>query len=290
MSVHQHIETAQSQMLASAMIVTAVSLFAIGDMFSKIVSTGSGPLMALWGRHIFLFLLVSPLLIQERPSDLFRGRNAPLLAFRSLMPVLSGLTVIVAMKFLPIAQVTAVIFIAPIISLALARVILDEPVNALGWLAVFVGFLGVLLITRPGTASFSWYMVLPVIGGIGIACNQVVTRHLATRIRARTALLHVSITGLVVSTALLPFGWHPMTALEWGMTAVTGLMQAIGQFLFLAAFARARASAVAPFTYAQLVMAAICGYLVFGEVLTPAALTGAVLITGAGLVTLVRRR
>jgi drug/metabolite transporter (DMT)-like permease len=290
MSVPQQIVTPQNQVAASALIVSAVSLFAIGDVFSKIVATSSGPVMALWGRQIFFLLLVAPLFLRERPGDLFAGPYARLLALRSLLPIFSGITVIISLKFLPIGQVTAVVFIAPIVGLAFARVFLGEPIDGVGWFAVVIGFVGVLLITRPGTASFNWYMILPVAGGIALACNLVMTRHLSTHFRARTALLHVSITGLALSTALLPFGWRAMPASEWGLVAASGLMQAVGQFLFLAAFARAAASKVAPFTYAQLLTAAVCGYIVFDEVPTLVTLMGAALIAGAGLITLIHRR
>jgi drug/metabolite transporter (DMT)-like permease len=290
MSVSQQIVTPQNQIMASTLIVTAVSLFAIGDVFSKIVATSSGAPMALWGRQVSFFLLVTPLFLRECARDMFTGAHAPLLALRSMLPILSGTTVIIALKFLPIGQVTAVVFIAPIVALAFARLFLGEPIDRLGWLAVVVGFVGVLFITRPGTATFNWYMVLPVAGGIFLACNLVVTRYLSTRIRATTALLHVSITGLVFTTALLPFGWRPLAASEWGMVAASGLMQAIGQFLFLSAFARAAASKVAPFTYMQLLTAAVCGYIVFDEVPTAISLIGAAFIAGAGLLTLVRWR
>lgn len=272
------------------MILAAVSFFAVGDAFSKVVAERSGPVMALWGRALFFVVFVVPYFWSRRLPETFLGPNARLLAVRSLLPLVSGMTVIIAFMYLPLGQVTAIIYISPVISVALARIFLGEPVDLYRWLAVVIGFVGVLLVTQPGTDAFDWVMLLPLLGGVGLSFNHVITRHLSTRIPLSAAIVHMAITGLIVCTVLLPVYWRPLDAQGWLLVAATGLAQAVGQVLFLAAFARAPASRVAPFTYAQLVVAAICGFVAFGEVLSSITVAGAGLITAAGLLTLARRR
>ncbi|WP_439498140.1 DMT family transporter [Bosea sp. (in: a-proteobacteria)] len=271
---------------ALALAVAAFSLFAIGDAGSKLVVVESNAVIAMWGRSVAfaLFLLVMIRPAQLKPA-LLRA-PAKLLLLRSLFPYLGGLCVIVAMAHVPLAQVTTILFVAPLISMALGQVILGEPVNRWGWLAVALGFLGVLTIMRPFGGAFSWALLIPAIGGIFAALGQVMTRVVAQRTTPRSVLLYMVLVALTLSSLPLPFFWQAPTGQQWLLLALSGFCQAAGQFCMIAAYARATASRIAPYSYAQLLTATVLGFALFGELPDIFTVAGAALIVAGGLISL----
>lgn len=271
---------------ALVLAVAGFSLFAVGDAASKLVVVESNAVFAIWGRSVvfaalFLFIL--------RPGEwraaLTRG-PVKLLLLRSIFPFLGGICVIVAMAYVPLAQVTTILFIAPLLSMALGKFLLGETVNRWGWLAVLLGFLGVLTIMRPFGSAFSWALLIPALGGLFAATGQVVTRIVAQRASSRAVLLYTMLVALTLSSLPLPFFWQTPTSGQWLLFGLSGLCQAAGQFAMIAAYARATASRLAPYSYAQLLTATLLGFAIFGEVPDVFTVIGAALIVAGGLISL----
>lgn len=269
-----------------ALALVAFSLFAIGDAGSKLVVVESNAVIAMWGRSLVFAVLF---LFMVRPTQLkatvLRG-PVKLLLLRSLFPFLGGICVIVAMAYVPLAQVTTILFVAPLISMALGQFLLGETVNRWGWLAVLLGFLGVLTIMRPFGGDFSWALLIPALGGLFAAIGQVMTRIVAQRAAPRTVLFYTMLVALVLSSLPLPFFWQAPTGEQWLVLALSGFCQAAGQFCMIAAYARATASRLAPYSYAQLLTATVLGFAIFGEVPDVFTVIGAALIVAGGVISL----
>lgn len=190
------------------------------------------------------------------------------------------------MAYVPLAQVTAILFVAPLISMALGQVMLGERVNGWGWLAVALGFVGVVTTMRPVSGEFSWALLIPAVGGIFTSLGQVMTRIVAQRTTPRSVLLYMALVSLTLSSLPLPLFWQAPTGEQWLYLSLTGFCQAAGQFCMIAAYARATASRIAPYSYAQLLTATILGFALFGEIPGIFTVLGAALIVAGGLISL----
>lgn len=271
---------------ALALAVAGFALFAAGDAASKLIVVESNTVTVLWGRSL-AFLLVTVLLIgPHRVVPVLRGTPVRLLLLRSVFPCLGGLCVIGASAYLPLAQVTTVLFVAPLLSMVFGYHILGERVGPWGWVAVLLGFAGVLAIMRPFGGDFSWALVIPALGGVFAAMGQVLTRLVAQRTTPRAIVLYLALLMLALSSLPLPLFWQAPSAGQWWVLALAGACQALGQFSMVAAYARAAASRIAPYSYAQLLTAALLGFALFGEVPDAMTLLGAALIVAGGLISL----
>lgn len=282
----RHPLQAESGLAALGLAVAAFSLFAVGDAASKLVVAESNAGMALWGRSVAFAAVMLALVRPRHWRSLLLDVPVRLVLLRSLFPFLAGVCAIVAMAYVPLAQVTTILFVAPLISMALGRTMLGESVNHWGWLAVVLGLLGVVTITRPFGGSFSWVLLIPALGGLFAAIAQVMTRFLAQQAPPRAILVYTMLVALLLSTLALPFVWQAPTPRQWLFLASSGLCQAVGQGCMIAAYVRAGASRIAPYSYAQLLTATLLGFVVFGEVPDLFGVLGAALIVAGGLVSL----
>jgi drug/metabolite transporter (DMT)-like permease len=277
---------AETGVAALGLAVAAFSLFAVGDAASKLVVAESTAGMALWGRSVAFAVVMLTLVRPRHWRSLLLDVPVRLVLLRSLFPFLGGVCIIISMAYVPLAQLTTVLFVAPLISMALGRTVLGETVNRWGWFAVALGLLGVVTITRPFDGSFSWVLLLPALGGIFTAIAQVLTRVVAQQAPPRSMVVYTMLVALLLSTLALPFVWQAPTSRQWLFLAMSGLCQAVGQACMIAAYLRAGASRIAPNTYAQLLTATLIGFAVFDEAPDVFSVFGAGLIVAGGLVSL----
>lgn len=271
---------------ALALAIVAFSLFAIGDTFSKFAVTETNIVLAMWGRSVALALMILMMIRPWQSWSTLTRAPVRLLLLRSIFPFLGGVCVIAAVAYMPLAEVTAILFIAPLISMVLGRLLLGERVNGWGWVAVVLGFLGVLIITRPYGISYSWVLLIPALGGVFTSLGQVMTRIVAQRTTWQAVLLYMALVSLTASSLPLPFFWQAPSAKQWLLLALSGFCQAAGQLCMIGAYARATASRVAPYSYAQLLTATAVGLAVFGELPDVFTVIGAAFIVAGGLLSL----
>jgi drug/metabolite transporter (DMT)-like permease len=173
---------------------------------------------------------------------------------------------------------------------ALSGPVLGEGVGWRRWVAIAVGFLGVLVILQPGITVFQPAAVIPLIAATMFALYGLLTRYAARRDSAATSFFWTGVSGMVALTLAGLWFWQPMTAPDWGWMGALCLTGALGHFLLIKTYEVAEASAVQPFAYLQLVFASALGIAVFGETLAPNVAIGAAIVVGAGLFTLLRGR
>jgi len=191
---------------------------------------------------------------------------------------------------MPIADAVAIAFIAPLIAVGMSVLLLGERVGPRRWSAVVVGFVGMLIIIRPGAGVLQWTVVFPIGMATFYALYQVVTRMIRGSADPLNALFYTALVGAVAASLVVPFFWEMPTLRQAAMLVGIGLMGGIGHWFIIMAYERAEVSAVAPFAYTELIWAVVLGYLVFGEFPDLYTFIGAGVIAAAGLYVLYRER
>ena len=269
---------------AIGLVLSAMLLFTLSDASAKyLVGGGISPLQVLFVRYAVVVLLLAPALWLRRRDRPWSTRRAPLHVLRGLLLAGSALLFIVALHDLPLALCTAISIAAPLYVTALSMPLLGEPVGRRRWAAVAVGFLGVLIILRPGASAFQWPMLLPVVSSLFWALSLIITRLMRTSERALTVLAWSSVIGALACTPLALPLWQSPSALQWAVLIGIGLANAAGQYLVIHAFMMAPASVLAPFSYSTIVWSTLFGLLIFGNVPDATTFIGAAVLIGAGL-------
>jgi drug/metabolite transporter (DMT)-like permease len=200
-----------------------------------------------------------------------------------------------ALIHMPLAELSAINLVSPLIITALAVIFFAEEVGWRRWTAIIIGFIGTLFIVKPTPGAFNAWALLGIACAFAGASRDVVTRRLDPAIPS-LAISFMAATGSAFLGALMGLfeQWRPMALTDVGMLAISAAFVATGHYLIVIAFRGVDVAAIAPFRYTLLIWAGICGYLAFGEVPDRFALFGSVLIVGSGLYALhrevVRRR
>jgi drug/metabolite transporter (DMT)-like permease len=274
---------AQHQLHGILLLVAAVSTFAAMDTIAKYLArTYPVPSIA-WARYaaqtLFLLLFVGPRL----RLDLLRTRRPALQLVRGVALAASTLFFFSALALMPMAEAAAITFLSPLLLVALSAWLLKERVRRSAWLAVAAGFVGVLIIIRPGGEIFTPAALLPILTAGCFASYQLLTRKLAGIDSTMTTLFYSAIVGTVLLATLLPFYWKtPETAFHGLLFAALGVLASLGHFLLIRAFEHAPPSVLAPFVYSQLVAVLALGYAVFGDFPDGWSLLGMAIIVLAG--------
>jgi drug/metabolite transporter (DMT)-like permease len=237
--------------------------------------------MIIWARYFFHVLTVV-VIFPGKLIDVLRVRRVGMQLGRSLLLLLSTVCNFTALIFMPLGEVAAIIFMAPIIVAVLAVLVLRERVSLERWLTIAAGFAGAMLIVRPGAGSLNIGAVLALGCALSYALYQITTR-LVRESEPIVSLLYGGLVGMIVFSALVPFWWEPPTARVWLIFILVGALGAAGHLLVIMALQRAEASRVSPFTYVQLLWAMIASYLAFGDVPSMWTIVGAVVIVASGL-------
>lgn len=251
---------------AVLLIVAAVLCFAIADAIVKFLTQRYPVPLLMWVRFGVQAVATVLWLAPTMGMALVRTQQPKLQIIRGVVMVGSSLCFFNALKWLPLADATAIIYCTPVLVVLLSVVVLKERMTAPRWAFVVAGFVGMLLIVRPG-ASILHDAALMAFGSAGFyAAYQLLTRRLRGE-DPRVTLFYPALCGAVLMTATLPWLDHH-AEMPWthiGLICVVGALSTVAHFLFILAFQRAPASALTPFTYMQLVWAILAGWLVFGQ-------------------------
>ena len=269
--------------------VAATVLYSSSDTMAKYL-TGSLPAVEIaWVRYVVFTLMAASPLVRTGRAGL-RTRRPLWQILRGLGVVGSAVLFISSLASLPMAEATTVNFVSPLLITALAVPVLGERVALGGWIAVLVGFAGVLIVMRPGTGGFHPAVLLVLLSSACWVSAMLITRRMAATERPTTTLLWTASTGLLVLSALLPFAFRPPGLAQVGIALMVGLVASTGQWLTILAFRNTAASVLAPLSYAQLLWSSTLGYLVFHAVPDRWTLVGAVVIAGSGFYTVHHER
>jgi drug/metabolite transporter (DMT)-like permease len=273
-------------------MVVAMAVFSIGDAITKFSSESMSMAQVLLVRGIFATLLVW--LLAWKSGALAEPRQAlqPLVALRVLGEAIGTVTYLLALAHLPIANVSAMQQALPLAVTMGAALFFGEGVGWRRWLAIAVGFAGVLVIVRPGFAGFSVYSLLVLSSVVSCAVRDLATRRIPSDIPTLLISAVTSLAMTVLGAALLPVmgGWSPMNANGTALLALAAVLVLIGYQFIILAMRGGDISFIAPFRYTALLWAIVLGIVVFGDYPDGVMIAGSLIIVGSGLYTLYRER
>jgi drug/metabolite transporter (DMT)-like permease len=277
---------------AIGLIVGAVLCFTVLDATVKALADRYPIPLLVWARYTVQLVVIFVWLLPTMGASLFRTRRLKMHLARAALLPLSSLCFFSALKYLPLAEATAINYGTPILVIVLAVVFLGERMTRPRIALVLAGIAGMFLIVRPGSIVFQSAALFALGSAVFYGVVQIMTRILAGE-DLRALLLYPALVGTAMLTALLPFLGigYAMPLRDAALIAVAGSLGTFGHFLFVLAFQRAPASALSPFTYMQLVFATIIGWAIFGNFPDAWTIAGMVVIGGSGLlITLHERR
>lgn len=279
------------RLLAIALMCGAMLCFTGLDTSSKWLDLRIPVLQIVWGRYVSAMLIALVVARPWRNPRVFVSRRPGLQAVRSLLLLGATAGVVIALRRLQLAESATISFLTPIFVALMAGPLLGERVGSERMIAIVVGFLGVVIATRPGTSAFQ---PIVLVAAAATVCNSgyvLATRKVAAVDSPRTTLLWTQAAGLVVLTPILPWVWRdPQTLWTWAVMAGLGVFGAAGHGLLILAHKFAPAPVLTPFTYTQLVWMIVSGFVVFGDWPPTATLVGAALVVACGAWLALRER
>ena len=278
--------------LGIALMLTVSVVFALQDGISRHLAGEYNVLMIVMVRYWFFAAFVISIASRKAGGllETARTEQPSLQTFRGVLLAAEICVMVSAFTVLGLVESHAVFAAYPLLVAALSGPVLGEHVGWRRWLAIGVGFIGVLIILRPGFGVFDPAAVIPVIAAAMFALYGLLTRYAARKDSTATSFFWTGTTGAIAITCVGVWFWEPMTGSDWvwmGTLCVTG---ATGHWLLIRCYEVAEASAVQPFAYFQMVFAAMVGIAAFGEMLEWNVMLGAFVIVAAGLFTLWRER
>ncbi|MDD2055217.1 DMT family transporter [Pseudomonas putida] len=265
------------------LVILATFLFSSHDALSKYLSGFYPIVMVVWARYMVHTLLMAGIFLPQSGLRVLRTKRPLLQLARSLCLLGTSLFFTTGLLFIPLAEATAVNFLAPVLVTALSVPLLKEKVSRGQWLAVICGFIGVLIIVHPGGELFTPAILLPFCSALFFCFYQLLTRKLAQHDSPTTSNFFAGLCNTLIMSALVPFFWqvpslgHGLLMLALGTCGMTA-------HLFLTqAFRLAAPALLAPFGYCQIVFAGLLGWLLFNHTPDLSALVGIVVICLSGL-------
>lgn len=266
------------------LVLCAGILLASHDGVSKYLTQFYPLIMVIWLRYFVQTLAMIVLFFPTMRWAILRTRRPWLQVLRAISLLSISLLFIGGLRYIPLGEATAVMFLAPLIVTLLSALVLHEQVSKGQWLAVGLGFVGVLFIVRPGGALFTPAILFPVCASFCFAVYQLITRRLASTDHAVTSNFLSGLFGALVLTTLLP-GQYTLAVptADWLLMLLLGLLAMTAHMLLTMALKYSSAATLAPFTYAQIVFAGVVGYFAFAHIPDLWAVLGVLIISSSGL-------
>jgi drug/metabolite transporter (DMT)-like permease len=278
--------------VAIGLMLTAMCCIAIGDAFGKHLTQTYSVWQVLWVRS-WVWLVVAVIWVSHHGGleSAIRSERVVLQAMRSLILIAEVAVFIFAFRSLPLGDVTAIGAATPLVVLVFSAAFLGEKVGMHRWIAVLVGFAGMLMVSRPGFGTFGWLTVLPISGVLLWGVYQVLLRMVSRHDREETTLLWTGCAMFVVTGLIAPWDWmSPENVETWTWMLLAGVFNTAGHFGLIAALNRGQASALQPFSYTAVLVALFIGWLAFNEKPEFWTIIGAIAIVAGGLYAMYRAR
>ncbi|MBM3548275.1 MAG: DMT family transporter [Alphaproteobacteria bacterium] len=247
-----------------ALMLTALAMYMITDTVAKYLTAEVHPVQIVWSRYAAYILILTPIVLWRGLPRSFATTRPVAHVGRSLAMLLSGTCFTISLAHLELAFAITVAFVSPLFVTALSMIFLGEKVGVRRWSAVVVGFIGVLIVIRPG-AEFSPWSLLPIASAFLWAISLILTRRTGHD-HPLTNLVYTTIVGAIVATpAVIPF-WAWVSWEAWAMLFCIAAWNLVALTVMVRAFAHAPASTLAPFSYSQLIWSILLGWAVFGDI------------------------
>jgi drug/metabolite transporter (DMT)-like permease len=255
---------------AIIMIVVSALLFSMMDAGTKYLGGFMSVVLVLWSRYLIQAGIMAIVLAHLRCASSFRTAHPGFQCLRAILLLAISTLAFYSMRSMPLAEFTAIMMLSPVLVTATAAWLMKQSIGRLRWALVWGGFVGTLIVIRPGSGLFGAVVLVPIIAMLISTCYSLVTSRLAVLENPYTTQFY---TGLVGALLLTPMAWQQsgemlrvFAATGAGVVALLlliGVLGTVGHLLLIMAFSRAGAAALMPFTYAQIGFAAVMSWLVF---------------------------
>ena len=247
-----------------ALMLTAMAMYMITDTTAKYLTDEVHPVQIVWSRYIFYVFYLAPVVVWYGVGRAFATSHPVAHVGRSAAMLLSGTCFTISLAHLDLALAITLAFVSPLFVTLLSMFFLGEKVGIRRWAAVVVGFLGVLIVIRPG-GDFSSWSLLPMLSAFLWAISLILTRRTGHD-HPLTTLVYTTIVGLIGATPMVIPYWGPASWTAWAMMAATAGWNLIALTVMIRAFSYAPTSTLAPFSYSQMIWSTILGWLVFSHI------------------------
>jgi len=266
------------------LIILAGVFFSTLDATAKYLVRDHTLFVVVWARYLGQMVVVTPVAWHRGGHGFWRTRHLRMQLSRSLFLLLATLCFFGALRFVPLGEGTAITFLAPMFAILLSIPVLGERPTRPRWIAAIVGFCGILLLVRPGSAVFHPAAILLALAAIANALYQLLTRKLPND-PSHTTLFYSALVGTVGLSLALPFVEAPgdVTMHDAFFLILLGFLAGAGHWCLTTAFLRAPASLLAPFTYLHMIWATIYGYVIFGQLPDALSALGMAVIVASGI-------
>ena len=270
--------------------ILAYFSFSLLDVIQKTTVIYHSIFQMLFLKYFFTLFLSFAESYRKKNISFYLSRNVKLQIVRSVLSIIESGLFVLSFRYLTLANAHSIGSLAPVIIVALSALILREKVNLKTWIAIFFGFLGVLIIMRPGLSVFDPKSLIPLTAAFILSLYQIVTRKVSETDKPETSLFYTSIIGIILMSVLMPFYWYPMQSFSYYLFIGVGSFFALGIYFQIIALTFTRASVVQPFHYTLILWAIILGYIFYDDVPDNYTILGAVIITLSGIYVLNNRQ
>ncbi|MDF2231330.1 DMT family transporter [Albimonas sp. CAU 1670] len=271
-----------SELRGILLYIGALVFFSTMDVVAKWLVERHDPVMVVWARYasqaFWTVVLLAP-----RMGRVIRTSQPGLQVIRAVMPFGATMCFFTALQTMQIAEAVAIFEVAPLFMTILAFFLLKEKVGPRRWTGVAIGFVGAMIIIRPGTDVFTPAMILPLASAFCYASYAIATRWMGQSESPWTAFFYTAMGGALLASLVVPFHWSTPSWQDGIVMGLFGVIGGCGHMLMILALRRASASTIAPISYLGLVFSAIWGLVVFGQFPDGWTVVGAVVVVGAGL-------
>jgi drug/metabolite transporter (DMT)-like permease len=286
-----HADSARNRLVGIGLVSLTYLLFSLLDGSAKWLVGTLPVIVVVWLRFVMHVVIAGVVLFPVRGMGLVKTRHLRWHALRALMfMAMTGIN-FWALQYLQLTVISSIMFSVPIMIALASAPLLGEKLDAARWVAIIAGFAGVLVIVWPGSAEFHPAMLASVVNAVLYAAFMMMTRRLAAYDSPETIQYLPAVGAAIGLTPFALAAWEsPSGLLEWTVACLLGVLGGFGHYLLALAHRYAPASVIAPFLYQQVVYMALFGYLVFGDVPSPAVWLGAAIVIASGLYLFARER
>ena len=237
----------------------------IMDGFAKYLSSDLPVLQITWARYFFTVAFTFPIMLFFYRKQLKWSDKPKLQIIRGLILLIANICFFYSISVISLAKALTLAFVAPLIVTAFSPMFLDEKVGFRRWSAVVIGFVGSLIVIRPGFVEINLASLAALGTGIMYGFYLIITRKLSTSDNPLLTLLLTGVVGAVIITCVMPFVWVKPTLNQWSMMAAIGVFACIGHLFLILSLKYADASKLAPFSYFEIITNIIIGYYFFSD-------------------------
>jgi drug/metabolite transporter (DMT)-like permease len=223
---------------------------------------------------------------RKKNYTFYKSENIKIQLLRSILSIIESACFILSFRYLSLADAHSIASLTPVLVVALSAIILREHVSLRTWVAIFIGFIGVLIIMRPGLSIFDPKSLIPLAGAFFLSIYQIVTRKASAKDSTETSLFYTSIVGIVLMGIIGYSFWQPLMDYSILFFIAIGIFFSLGLYFQIIALSMARAGIIQPFHYTLIFWAIILGYIFYDDFPDIPTLIGASVITVSGIYTL----